>query len=87
MYASHASEVPSEAARNTYREQIQRAYPFHPTTHRRLLHPLGQSSLIFSAPAAYYALLASIVGDLWKGRQGNTRTQHLIQPCDVRLVG
>ena len=30
MYAAHSGEVPSEAAKNTYREQIQRAYPFHP---------------------------------------------------------
>jgi hypothetical protein len=30
MYAAHAGEVPSEAAKNTYGEQLQRAYPFHP---------------------------------------------------------
>jgi len=29
-------------------------------------------------------LLASIVGDLWNRREGNTQTQHIIQPCDVR---
>ncbi|GAB4250119.1 MAG: hypothetical protein Kow00109_26110 [Acidobacteriota bacterium] len=30
MYAAHAGEVPSEAAKATYREWIERAYPFHP---------------------------------------------------------
>jgi len=30
MYATHSGEVPGEASKNTYREQIDRAYPFHP---------------------------------------------------------
>ena len=83
MYASHVNEVPSEAARNTYREQIQRAYPFHPLLIDALYARWG-SHPDFQRTRGVLRLLASIVGDLWKGRQGNTRTQHLIQPCDVR---
>ncbi len=83
MYASHASEVPSEAARNIYREQMQRAYPFHPLLIDALYTRWG-SHPDFQRTRGVLRLLASIVGDLWKGRQGNTRTQHLIQPCDVR---
>ena len=83
MYASHANEVPSEAAKNTYREQIQRAYPFHPLLIDALYTRWG-SHPDFQRTRGVLRLLASIVGDLWKGRQGNTRTQHLIQPCDVR---
>lgn len=40
MYAGHSGEVPSEAAKNAYREQIERAYPFHPLL-GRTLYPLG----------------------------------------------
>ena len=83
MYASHANEVPSEAARNAYREQIQRAYPFHPLLIDALYTRWG-SHPDFQRTRGVLRLLASIVGDLWGGRQGNTRTQHLIQPCDVR---
>ena len=83
MYASHASEVPSEAAKNTYREQMQRAYPFHPLLIDALYTRWG-SHPDFQRTRGVLRLLASIVGDLWKSRQGNTRTQHLIQPCDVR---
>ena len=83
MYASHASEVPSEAARNIYREKIQRAYPFHPLLIDAFYTRWG-SHPDFQRTRGVLRLLASIVGDLWKGRRGNTRTQHLIQPCDVR---
>ena len=83
MYASHASEVPSEAAKNTYRDQIQRAYPFHPLLIDALYTRWG-SHPDFQRTRGVLRLLASIVGDLWNHRQGSTRTQHLIQPCDVR---
>lgn len=83
MYAVHANEVPSDAARNNYREQIQRAYPFHPLLIDALYTRWG-SHPDFQRTRGVLRLLGSIVGDLWKVRQGNTRTQHLIQPCDVR---
>ena len=83
MYGSHANEVSSEAAKSTYREQIQRAYPFHPLLIDALYTRWG-SHPDFQRTRGVLRLLASIVGDLWKVRQGNTRTQHMIQPCDVR---
>jgi predicted AAA+ superfamily ATPase len=83
MYAAHSGEVPSEAAKNTYREQLQRAYPFHPLLIDALYTRWG-SYPDFQRTRGVLRLLASIVGDLWKRRQGTTETQHLIQPCHVR---
>ncbi|MEW6081862.1 MAG: DUF499 domain-containing protein [Bacillota bacterium] len=83
MYAAHSGEVPSEAAKNVYREYIERAYPFHPLLIDALYTRWG-SHPDFQRTRGVLRLLASIVGDLWKHRQGNTQTQHLIQPCHVR---
>ena len=83
MYATHSGEVPSDAAKNTYREQLRRAYPFHPLLIDALYTRWG-SHPDFQRTRGVLRLLASIVGDLWTRRQGNTQTQHLIQPCHVR---
>ncbi|MEF3169226.1 MAG: ATP-binding protein [Deltaproteobacteria bacterium] len=83
MYAAHSGEVPSEAAKNTYREQIERAYPFHPLLIDALYTRWG-SHPDFQRTRGVLRLLASIVGDLWKRRQASTETQHLIQPCHIR---
>lgn len=83
MYAAHAGEVPNEAAKNTYREQIERAYPFHPLLIDALYTRWG-SHPDFQRTRGVLRLLASMVGDLWNRREGNTQTQHLIQPCHVR---
>jgi hypothetical protein len=82
MYAAHTGEVRSEAAKNTYRGMIERAYPFHPLLIDALYTRWG-SHPDFQRTRGVLRLLASIVGDLWKRRQGNTETQHLIQPCHV----
>ncbi|MBI5244845.1 MAG: ATP-binding protein [Elusimicrobia bacterium] len=82
-YAAHAGEVPNEAAKNTYREQIERAYPFHPLLIDALYTRWG-SHPDFQRTRGVLRLLASIICDLWQRREGNTQTQHLIQPCDVR---
>ncbi|GAB4243782.1 MAG: DUF499 domain-containing protein [Thermoleophilia bacterium] len=83
LYAAHSGEVPSEAAKNTYREQLQRAYPFHPLLIDALYTRWG-SHPDFQRTRGVLRLLASIVGDLWKRRQASTETQHLIQPCHIR---
>lgn len=83
MYAAHSGEVPNEAAKNTYREQIERAYPFHPLLIDALYTRWGGHP-DFQRTRGVLRLLASIVADLWKRREGNTQTQHLIQPSDVR---
>lgn len=83
MYAAHGGEVPSEATKGTYRELIERAYPFHPLLIDALYTRWG-SHPDFQRTRGVLRLLASIVGDLWKRRQASTETQHLIQPCHVR---
>lgn len=83
MYAAHSGEVPAEAAKSTYRDQIERAYPFHPLLIDALYTRWG-SHPDFQRTRGVLRLLASIVGDLWKRRQGSTETQHLIQPCHIR---
>ncbi|MGC8875293.1 MAG: ATP-binding protein, partial [Chloroflexia bacterium] len=83
MYAAHAGEVPSEVTKGTYRELIERAYPFHPLLIDALYTRWG-SHPDFQRTRGVLRLLASIVGDLWKRRHGNTQTQHLIQPCHIR---
>lgn len=83
MYAAHSGEVPAEASKKTYRELIERAYPFHPLVIDALYKRWG-SHPDFQRTRGVLRLLASLVGDLWKRREGNTQTQHLIQPCHVR---
>jgi hypothetical protein len=86
MYADHAGEVPPEAAKSSYRERLERAYPFHPLLIDAFYTRWG-SHPDFQRTRGVLRLLASIVGDLWKRRQGCTETQHLIQPCHVRWSG
>src|SRR4030042_4768919 len=63
MYAAHSGEVPSEASKNTYREQIERAYPFHPLVIDALYTRWG-SHPDFQRTRGVLRLLASVVGDL-----------------------
>jgi len=83
MYAAHAGEVPNEAAKATCREQMERAYPFHPLLIDALYTRWGGHP-DFQRTRGVLRLLASVVGDLWNRLKGNTQTQHVIQPCHVR---
>ena len=83
MYASHAGEVPTAATKRDYRERIARAYPFHPLLIDALYTRWG-SHPDFQRTRGVLRLLASVVGDLWGRRNGNTQTQHLIQPSHLR---
>lgn len=83
LYIGHASEVPAEASKTTYREQIEQSYPFHPLFIDALYTRWG-SHPDFQRTRGVLRLLASVVGDLWKRRQGNTQSQALIQPCHIR---
>jgi len=82
-YASHSGEVPTDAARATYREQMERAYPFHPLVIDTLYTRWG-SHPDFQRTRGVLRLLASVVGDLWQRRDSNTQSQPLIQPCHIR---
>jgi len=83
MYSSHTGEVPTEVAKRDYREQIARAYPFHPLLIDALYTRWG-SHPDFQRTRGVLRLLASIVGDLWQRRNSSTQTQHLIQPSHLR---
>lgn len=83
MYMSHQNEVPSEATRTTYRDQIESAFPFHPVLIDALYTRWG-SHPDFQRTRGVLRLLASVVGDLWNRRGSNTQMQHLIQPCHIR---
>jgi hypothetical protein len=83
MYAGHSGEVPTETTKGTYREQIEQSYPFHPLLLDALYTRWG-SHPDFQRTRGVLRLLASVVGDLWKRRDGNTQSQPLIQPCHVR---
>lgn len=82
MYSSHENELPNESSKATYREQIERAYPFHPILIDTLYTRWG-SNPSFQRTRGVLRLLASIVGDLWKRRDTNSQTQHFIQPCHI----
>lgn len=83
LYASHAAEVPTEAARSAYRGEIERSYPFHPLVIDALYTRWG-SHPDFQRTRGVLRLLASVVGDLWDRRETNTQSQPLIQPCHIR---
>lgn len=83
MYAGHANEVPAEAAKNTYRDQIARSYPFHPLV-IDALHTRWGSHPDLQRTRGVLRLLASLVGDLWKHKDNSTQSQPLIQPCHIR---
>lgn len=83
MYSSHGAEVPTEATRSTYRDEIERAYPFHPLVIDALYTRWG-SHPDFQRTRGVLRLLASVVGDLWHRRETNTQSQPLIQPCHIR---
>ena len=83
MYSAHAAEVPSEASKLTYRDQIEKAYPFHPLLIDAIYTRWG-SHPDFQRTRGVLRVLASIVGDLWQRRDASTQSQPLIQPCHLR---
>ena len=83
MYQAHANEVPAEYAKPGFREQLENSFPFHPAIVDTLYTRWG-SHPDFQRTRGVLRLLAAIVGDLWNRRNGNTRTQHLIQPAHIR---
>jgi hypothetical protein len=65
------------------REGIRELFSFHPLLLDTLYSRWG-SHPDFPRTRGVLRLLASVVGDLWQRREGNTQTQHLIQPCHLR---
>src|SRR3972149_2495581 len=83
MYQQHRNEVPTEATRASYKENIIAAFPFHPSLIDALYLRWGSHG-DFQRTRGVLRLLASVVGDLWKRRNNETQSQPLIQPCHVR---
>lgn len=83
MYSDHSNEVPSDGSKSAYREQLERAYPFHPLLIDTFYTRWGSHS-DFQRTRGVLRLLASIIADLWVRRDTNTQSQHFIQPCHVQ---
>jgi hypothetical protein len=83
MYAAHAGEVPTEVSKASYRDQIEKSYPFHPLLIDAIYMRWG-SHPDFQRTRGVLRLLASVVGDLWQRRDTNTQSQPLIQPCHLK---
>ena len=77
-------EVPEEVLREDYREQMVRAYPFHPLL-IDALHTRWGSHPDFQRTRGVLRLLAAIVADLWQRKNNTTQSQSLIQPCHLRF--
>lgn len=83
LYRQHENEVPTDATKAAYKERLLRAYPFHPELIDALYLRWGAHP-DFQRTRGVLRLLASIVGDLWNRREGNTQSQPLIQPYHIR---
>jgi hypothetical protein len=83
MYQQHRNEVPTEATRPTYKENIIAAFPFHPSLIDALYLRWGSHG-DFQRTRGVLRLLASVVADLWQRRKTETQSQPLIQPCHIR---
>lgn len=85
QYRKMKSELPNDANKVTYRELLQKSYPFHPTL-MDVFHKRWASNSSFQRTRGVLRLLGSIVSDLWK-RQGSLLGTHwLIHPSDVNFA-
>ncbi|MDX8340543.1 DUF499 domain-containing protein [Draconibacterium sp. IB214405] len=77
-------EIPKHAARGTYKERIEKAYPFHPEL-IDVFEKRWASHSDFQRTRGVLRMLGSIVADLWK-RQGTLGgVQGLIHTSDLNL--
>jgi hypothetical protein len=83
FYSAHSAELPADVLKAAYRDEIERAYPFHPVIIDALYTRWG-SHPDFQRTRGVLRLLASLVGDLWSRRATATASQPLIQPCHIR---
>jgi predicted AAA+ superfamily ATPase len=85
LYQEIWTELPSHAPKGDYKEQMMRAYPFHPELinifrNRWASHP------DFQRTRGVLRLLASIVADLWKRKNNLTGINTLIHSSHVNLA-
>jgi hypothetical protein len=77
-------EIPSHAARGTYKERIRKAYPFHPEL-IDVFEKRWASHSDFQRTRGVLRMLGSIVADLWKRQSNLGGVQGLIHTSDINL--
>jgi hypothetical protein len=69
LYQEYQGEVPASATRSEYKQRILKSYPFHPEL-IDVFRTRWASHHDFQRTRGVLRLLAAIVSDLWKRRQG-----------------
>lgn len=77
-------EVPSDAAKGSYREKLKKSYPFHPEL-IDMFRVRWASNHDFQRTRGVLRLLASIVSDLWKRQHSLVGNTSLIHTSDVNF--
>lgn len=78
------NEVPSDAAKGSYREKLKKSYPFHPEL-IDMFRVRWASNHDFQRTRGVLRLLASIVSDLWKRQHSLVGNTALIHTSDVNF--
>ena len=84
LYEQHWTELPSNAAKNEYKQKIIQSYPFHPEL-VDIFKIKWASNNNFQRTRGVLRLLAAIVSDLWKRQQSLPGTNTLIHSGNVYL--
>lgn len=84
LYEQHWTELPSNAAKNEYKQKIIKSYPFHPEL-VDIFKIKWASNNNFQRTRGVLRLLAAIVSDLWKRQQSLPGTNTLIHSGNVYL--
>lgn len=79
-----SNAVPKRATRSTYREQLLKAYPFHPEL-IDVFRMRWASSHTFQRTRGVLRLLSAITSDLWKRQNSLGGTNALIHTSDIQL--
>lgn len=83
-YLGCKNELPSQATKTTYKELMERSYPFHPEL-IDIFRKRWAGNPQFQRTRGVLRILASIVSDLWKRKNTLPGTQTLIHTSHVRL--
>lgn len=77
-------EIPSDAAKNSYRDLLRKSYPFHPEL-IDMFRKRWASNHDFQRTRGVLRLLASIVSDLWQRQSSLVGNNALIHTSDVHF--
>ena len=84
LYTQHWTELPTDAAKNEYKQKILKSYPFHPEL-VDIFKIKWASNNNFQRTRGVLRLLAAIVSDLWKRQQSLPGANILIHSGNVYL--